>query len=448
MWYNCIWQMLRKWSEWRQMAESPSPRQPENEQYNVAAICDLIRAAFTPDDLRRFCRDRPAFADLRNFFGPDSGLERMIDHAVEFCQTRRLFADLLREIEAHNPRQYERFRPRLLAPAPAPAVAAEGIDAVTRQMDRPESRDAVVAFRAVFETACEQISRLGEYKQLHEWLHRLSDLYNIISDEVGDDWQRLATNQRAWARLMRHEPEVQGLVGSLLDAAQGKDSVIARAFWIRWLEPVREELRQAIEHRDPGQLKDAVGHMGRVLDRAPSQINDRLVETAMSLHLTGLAESMGSARDTLPEPDLGPEVVQQITAGVNTLRELGGRLAALVDQHNLWQEVHNQLNYLDPNLGDDVQPLRDAWPDLQLLSEELYDHSPANWAVEFRKTTVELTDILTTDDSVRVKMLFLRYSSQARQQFSRVDQDLLTLCQDLQGIGGSLDALTKAMHHD
>ena len=315
-------------------------------------------------------------------------------------------------------------------------------------MDQPESRDAVVAFRAVFETACEQIGRLGEYKQLHEWLHRLSDLYNIISDEVGDDWQRLAQNQRAWARLMRHEPEVQGLVGNLLDAAQGEDSVIARAFWLRWLEPVREELRQAIERLDSGQLESAVSRLGRVLDRAPSQINDRLVETAMSLHLAGLAESMGSVRDTLPEPDPGPEVVQQITAGVNTLRDLGTRLAALVDQHNLWQEVHNQLNWIETNLGDDVQSLRDAWPDLQVLNEELYQQGSVPWAVELNATTVELQETLASDSSVRVKMLFLRYSSQAGQQFSRVDQDLLTLCQDLQGIGGSLDALTKAMHHD
>ena len=102
------------------MAEPASPSQAENGRYNIGAVCDLIRAAFTPDDLRRFCRDRSTFADLRNFFGPDSGLERMIDHVVEFCQTRYLFADLLREIKAYSPRQYDRFRPRLLAPEPAP----------------------------------------------------------------------------------------------------------------------------------------------------------------------------------------------------------------------------------------------------------------------------------------------------------------------------------------
>lgn len=430
------------------MAESVSPGQPAAEQYNIGAICDLIRAAFTPDGLRRFCRDRPPFAKLRNYFDQDSSLERMIDEVMEFCRTRRLFADLLREIEDDNPQQYEYFRPRLLAPTAAPAVAAQGIDAVTRQMDRAESHDFIVAFRAVFETSCEQIGRLGEYKQLHEWFHRLSDLYNIIHDEVGDDWQRLAENQRAWARLMRHEPEVQGLVGNLLDAAQSEDSVVARAVWLRWLEPVREELRQAIEGPDPRALERAVGHLGRVLDRAPSQINDRLVETANSLHLSGLAESMGSVRDTLPEPDADAEVVQQITAGVSTLRDLGARLAALVDQHNLWQAVHTELNWIEVNLGDDVQSLRDAWPDLEPLNQDLYQEGSAPWAVELRGTTAELQDALASGNSVRVKMLFLRYSSQARQQFSRVDQDLLDLCQDLQGIGGSLGALTKAMHHD
>jgi hypothetical protein len=430
------------------MAEAAGPGQPDNGQYNIGAICDLLRETFTPEDLRRFCRERPPFDKLRNYFGPDSGLERMIDQVMEFCRTGALYADLLREIEAYKPRQYERFRPRLLAPEPAPAIAAQGIDAVTRQMDRPESHDFIVAFRAVFETSCEQIGRLGKYKQLHEWLHHLSDLYNIINDEVGDDCQCLAEDPRVWARLMRHEPEVQGLVGNLLGAAQGEDSVIAGAVWLRWLEPVREELRQAVEGLDPHPLRSAVGHLGRVLDRAPAQINDRLVETTQSLHLPGLAESLGNVRDTLPQPDADVEVVQQITAGVSTLRDLGARLAARVGQHNLWQEVHNELNWIEANLGDDVQALRDAWPDLEPLNEELYGQGSAPWAVDLRGTTAELQDALASDNSVRVKMLFLRYSSQARQQFSRVNQDLLGLCQDLQGIGKSLDALTKAMPHE
>jgi hypothetical protein len=431
-----------------QMAEPASRHLAEGEQYNIRAVCDLIRAAFTPDDLWRFCRDRPVFAELLNLFEPDSSLERMIDRIYEFCQTRLLFGDLLREIEAHRPRQYALFRPKLLALVRDTDVASQAIDHFTRQLNRPEWRDPIVAFRAVFETACERICRLGEYKQLHEWFHRLSDLHNIISSEVSDDGQRLKTDKRAWARLMRHEPDVQELVGNLLDAAQGEGSVVARTFWIRWLEPVPEELRQAIERLDPDRLESAVGHLGRVLDRAPSQINDRLHEAAMSLQLAGLAESMGSVRDTLPQPDLRTEIVQEITAGVNTLRELGGRLVALVEQHNLWQELHNQLNWIEANLGDDMQSLRDAWPDLQVQGEEIYGHNPADWAVELRRTTAELQDSLATGDSLRVRMLFLRYRSQAGRQFSSVDQDLLGLCCDLQDVGKSLDDLTEAMPHD
>ncbi len=84
-------------------------------RYNIAAIRDLLLAAFTAQDLRRLFL-YTANADLRPLtaeFSPNDGLAAMVDKTIEFCQVRGLLPELLREVEQANPRQYARFAGRL-----------------------------------------------------------------------------------------------------------------------------------------------------------------------------------------------------------------------------------------------------------------------------------------------------------------------------------------------
>jgi hypothetical protein len=97
-------------------AMSDEVERPGPAQVNVAAVCDLIRAAFTVKDLVRFCRDRPVFSPLQSRFGPNPSLEDVIDSLVEYCEKRLLFPELLSEIRMANPRQYERYLPQLEPP--------------------------------------------------------------------------------------------------------------------------------------------------------------------------------------------------------------------------------------------------------------------------------------------------------------------------------------------
>jgi hypothetical protein len=85
------------------------------QRYEPRVVTSLLRDAFTDRDLRRFCRDRPLFAALLSQFGSDWSLEDMIDVVVEHCQKRLLVAELLSEVQACNPRQYERYASRLEA---------------------------------------------------------------------------------------------------------------------------------------------------------------------------------------------------------------------------------------------------------------------------------------------------------------------------------------------
>ena len=79
-------------------------------EYNLAAIRSLIRAAFTVRELKRFCQDCRAFRPLLSAFGQTPILEDMIDAIVEYCEKQLLCPELLAEIQAFNARQFERYR--------------------------------------------------------------------------------------------------------------------------------------------------------------------------------------------------------------------------------------------------------------------------------------------------------------------------------------------------
>jgi hypothetical protein len=94
----------------------PQPLAPsDTRDYDLAAVRDLLLAAFSAPDLRRLFL-YTANAELRPLaqqFSPSDGLADMVDRVTEFCHTRDLLADLLAEVQRANPRQYARFAPRL-----------------------------------------------------------------------------------------------------------------------------------------------------------------------------------------------------------------------------------------------------------------------------------------------------------------------------------------------
>lgn len=79
----------------------------------LGTLRELMTAAFTPEELARFCRDRPELQPAAGEFGSRQGLNAMVDAVLEYCQTRLLWNYLLAEIAACYPRQYERFEARL-----------------------------------------------------------------------------------------------------------------------------------------------------------------------------------------------------------------------------------------------------------------------------------------------------------------------------------------------
>jgi formylglycine-generating enzyme required for sulfatase activity len=77
--------------------------------YNVFAIRNLIRDAFTPDELRLFCQDRPILRPCLDYVSVYGSHEDMVEALISYCQSRELFSELLAEIREYNPKQFARY---------------------------------------------------------------------------------------------------------------------------------------------------------------------------------------------------------------------------------------------------------------------------------------------------------------------------------------------------
>jgi len=84
--------------------------EPNSQQsYDIATIRSLLLAAFTPEDLRRFCMDRPILCPIVDRFGPGHGLADMVDTVIDYCRTRDLWEELLAQVKEERAKVYARF---------------------------------------------------------------------------------------------------------------------------------------------------------------------------------------------------------------------------------------------------------------------------------------------------------------------------------------------------
>ena len=67
--------------------------------YNIAAIRELLLAAFTAEELRRFCLVRPDFQPIVNRFSQGHSLDQMVDEVIDYCRTQLLFDELLSAVK-------------------------------------------------------------------------------------------------------------------------------------------------------------------------------------------------------------------------------------------------------------------------------------------------------------------------------------------------------------
>lgn len=318
-------------------------------------------------------------------------------------------------------------------------MAGKSFTMLIRFMRKPEVRAAIIAFLTDFQAASTQINLMNDYKQVHDLFQELENRYFLIYN----DQKRLPDDDIAWDSIGMNEPELRSKIDDLVETAKRATFAADEARWTQQLEKVNTELHQAVEEFDLAKLQDSTRLLYRVLNRQPSRINAQLVTTASTMRLDALEKAMITICENLSSDEFDLEAVRQIKEGVDALAGLDERLANLVKEHNAWQELDDELRRVEGSLDQGIDELQDSWEDLEPLTRKLYGRSTEEWAVQLQKMASSLEQALGEGAIANVRRLFRRLRSQVSRRFRRVDFELLTLCQNLQKVGESLDILLR-----
>ncbi len=321
-------------------------------------------------------------------------------------------------------------------------IVSKSITALVRLMSRPDMRAAVVAFQTDFEAASEQIDLMNDYKLAHDLFQELENRYNLINNDL----KRLPGDDYAWDSIAINEPELQGKIKDLQQLARSKTFESEDARWRTQLETVSERIRTGTEEFDYDALRKGVNLLYRILNRYPSRINAQLVSTASQIRLDSLEEAMTTIYNNLIEEtaiSLDHLILDEVQNGFLVLGGLDERLRELVKEHNAWQEIDDEVRRVKSSIGIGTEELEDAWFDLEPMTRDITNGSTEDWAVSLAQVTDTLDQAIADQGTVTVRRTFLRFQSQIGRRFRQVDLELLTLCQELQRIGESLDIVLR-----
>ena len=81
------------------------------QKWNTAAIRDLLRAAFSPNELTTLCFDN--FPDVHEQFAPGMTKPQMVQLLLDYCIRHEQVEVLLAAVQKANPAQYRRFEGQL-----------------------------------------------------------------------------------------------------------------------------------------------------------------------------------------------------------------------------------------------------------------------------------------------------------------------------------------------
>ncbi|MBI5079751.1 MAG: hypothetical protein HZC38_00470 [Chloroflexi bacterium] len=297
-----------------------------------------------------------------------------------------------------------------------------------------EVNEAVITFRSQFQDTKQQIDILGDYKELHDLLHQIEfECYDVIvnatthfPDDNADD-------------LIKYHIKLESLIDQLQSVAAHGFVAKPDTLWIQRLASMPDELAQAINNTEAKQLGSIARRLKQLLDIQPSQINQRLNNTARALRLPALTQSLSQIKDQIANrPDLNAEKVKLFQAGVNELINISNVLANLIEDHDGWQGLEVLLNRIEDFIDQDLQELEISWADLKARSESLCHHRADKRALAFMKEIENLDETLASANPDRVRKSFLSYRNRAGELFYRVDVDLKRLCSDLRKVGEPL----------
>ncbi len=297
-------------------------------------------------------------------------------------------------------------------------------------------RAAVQAFLANFKAARDQIVLLGDYKDLHDLLHQLQfHCFGAI---------RLAApgfpeEETSLGNLMQYQPDLETITARAHKVVERGNLTAQDEAWLQDLAEARDLFASALNMSDAQALKDTLWLLNHILSREPTRINTRLNHAASLIRLSELLEAMTRIVENLHSLEVDLNQLELFHTGTTALAAFDHQLSGLVDEHNRWQMVEDDLRLMESDPDD----MEKSWRYVKRKAQPLYSGIEERWALAILESSAKLDDALASQNPTLVRQYFRAYYARARNRFYEVDVDLKRLCDELRKVGESLNAVLR-----
>lgn len=318
----------------------------------------------------------------------------------------------------------------------AARAARAGLFAMAGQAGDPQIRPRLDPFERHFQKARGSIKVLAAYKALHVGLHALQFQYY---ERIVPEAEHFPANDAA-VELEDYAIDLVAFPPRLRRQAETVPTRALEEEWVGRLDKGVGLLKRALgPPRDPAPLRESINYFKLLLRLQPMRINHEIVKAAGELPLQELIDAM----DTVPQGGL-PD--GRLAAGLQGLRELRPQLEGLVDQHNRWQQIDNEMRLGASDAAHSPQDVAFLWKEtIRPALLNLCGAGNDSWMEELRKYAEGLDEALDAASPDDIGRAFSRVRRWAGNRFFEVDENLHQLCDRLLAIGEPLEAITRAI---
>jgi len=385
---------------------------------------DALTSSFTLDELRDLLRTR-LNAGIEYLVAPGS-LPDTVSQLLQVAERAGWTQDLVAAAYRDKPENEAIARVYQRTSAEAIRVGLS----LLAGWNADAGRAAPVArFLVILESVTVNLAALASYKAMHDALHSMQHIHRLLAEggrrSPGDE----KSDEECQLYLLELELQFDGLRARAASVPNRQPEEV----WVARLAVALARLRDALNTQQAEPWRAGLQMLTSLLRTQPSRINTQIVMAADRLRLGELIEAVGAIATGADATTTGSgeRATSRLIAGVQGLRALQDRLAGLVEEHNQWQQLDNDLRLPPDDLL--MSPgLEFLWPDAikpALLAR--CGDSNERWAGALMDAAAALDAAIEREAPHDVHRAFSLLRERAQQRFYVVDAELYRLCHQL-----------------
>jgi hypothetical protein len=342
------------------------------------------------------------------------------------------------KLETINESQSQRVAQRIKSRTDVEQVSQTFSSLIEWMMQDPKVHAVMVRSRDNFSRTRKQIDIMRSYKNIHDALHKLeSECFNVMSPEVSrfpnkSDLDVLNFHSLA---LLDVKKRIQGYA-KRSPLTQSEDSLLAD------LEEAERTLTNALTTRDRTLFNTAVRRIEHILHYNLPRINRLLVQSAKSLSLPDMIDSMVQVRGHLIGHGISVVDIHAIDKGIQSLRDLSDNLITGTEEHSHWQRINDELFIAE----SDLQSAIDRWPRNKKLLDSLCGDGTQDFEKHIKSLCEDLDKAIeNTESTKKLQELFKTCNKRVGRCFEQIDGYLKDLCDEIKELDEPITSILNQM---